>query len=101
MKDQFYKERYLLSDPTKVIESVNLIDKDPLEPVPECGYRYIFIAEYGTKYTLQYHADSLYWVHSYRKARKAWKKDNMDKYLKHLEKMRNVEDHVVLEVDYP
>lgn len=101
MKDHFYKERYLLSDPTKIVESVNLIDKDPLEPVPEYGYRYIYITGYGAKFTLQYHADSLYWVHSYRKATKALKKDKIDKYFKHIERMRNVEDHVVLEVDYP
>ena len=72
-KYQFYKERYLLSNPEQTLE-FNLIDKDPLEPVPAYGYRYIFIVRESIKYTLEYHADSLEWVHAYRKQLKASKK---------------------------
>jgi hypothetical protein len=71
----FYKERYLLSNPEQTV-NFNLIDKDPLEAIPDYGYRYIFIPnqEFCWKFTLAYTVDSLEWVHWYKKHDKAMHK---------------------------
>ncbi|AWN04584.1 hypothetical protein PBI_GRAYSON_256 [Rhodococcus phage Grayson] len=111
MKDNdyiFFKERYLLSNPEQTLE-FNLIDKDPLEPVPAYGYRYIFIVRGHVMYTLKYHADTLEWLHAYKKQIKLNKKWNkafnagdvekhnriLDKSYKAEEKM-NKFSHVIL-----